>query len=86
MLRTNKQISKETKKKKRNKVETYYVNRIKKIEAERLELEFLGTSMRVHTQGLHMQPSCMRTHTLSMRMHTCPNPNPENREQSRTKT
>ena len=49
MLRTNKKISKETKKKKRNKVETYYVNRIKKIEAERLELEFLGMSMRAHT-------------------------------------
>ena len=49
------------------------------------EFGFLGKTMHAHTQGMHMQPIYMRTHTTSMpthasnmHMHTHPkNPNPE---------
>ena len=36
---------------------------------KKVELGFLGTTMRALTQGLCMQPSYMRTHISSMRMH-----------------
>ena len=39
------------------------------MKTKRVELEFLGMSMHMHTQGLHTQPSCMHMHTLGMRMH-----------------
>ena len=58
-------------------------------ETKNVELGFLGTSMCSHTQGLCMQPSCMRTHTSSMRtyaesMHTHIHPENPNLETART--
>ena len=41
----------------------------KEIEAKMVRLGFLGMSMCAHTQDLRTQPTCMHTHTSSMRAH-----------------
>ena len=50
------------------KIEAHDIKEIRN-KRKKLELGFQGMSMCAHTQGLHMQPSCMSMHTQSMRTH-----------------
>ena len=47
-------------------MEDKHVNKTKE-NKQKIDLGFLGKSMRVHTQGMRMYPNCM--HTSSMCMH-----------------
>ena len=62
------------------KTEAYYINEIKK-QKHKTQIRVSGHEYAYAYIGLHMQPSCMRTHSSSLRTHArsmCMHTHPEN--------